>query len=416
MPDPEVRTPIYFKKDTYLARQQALLTAWKGNTEDKEALQGFYQHLFAKGAGKARVGKVMCLLRKTAELAPKSLRNMERKDMEYLVALINQSELWKENTKSDYRRALKQFYRWYENEDLRLIEGNSTEREAAKRLYKYLQTEVPSKPKRQSLDYSGILTDQDAQLLIAKGCQTSFERATIAVLHESGCRIGEFLGMRICDLQRKDRHGMMKVDGKTGERRIPLVQSLPYLEQWLQDHPYKDNPNALLWISTHVGRYYLQPLRYLGIKRLLERVADRAGLKKKHNAHWFRHSRATILAPQYSEAVLCKIMGWSIGSAQVRTYVHLGASQVENAFLKHHGIAPEERTKPDVQFCVCGTTNTASARYCFKCGNALNIATIVDDELKKTAAIDEALHLFADIMSNPELRKQFEEYKRNKEA
>ena len=243
------------------------------------------------------------------------------------------------------------------------------------------------------------------------------ERAIIAILHETGCRVSELLNIRLRDIERKEKHAMHRLDGKTGQRRVPIVQSLPWLQRWMEDHPFKENPNSLLWISTHNG-HHGSPLRYIGITRLLKRVSDGAGITKKHNAHWFRHSRATLLVTQrYNDQIQCKYMGWVEGSKQQRTYVHIGAEQVEDAVLKNYGLLDEAKTAPRMQFCSCGTTNDSVSRYCFKCGNALNVATMLEDEQKKKAAIDDDIMWFATtLMTNPAMKKQFDEYKKRKQG
>jgi len=409
--NPEERTPIYYRKN-YLESQYRLLENWTGSTANKEGIKGFVEYLASRGSGRVRMAKLLCLLRGLCNLAGKDLITLERRDIESLVAKINQHPTWTEHTKSDFRRAVKQFFKWYEEEDPRLNSGSLDDRERMRKLYKYISKEIRSKPRLQSIDYSNIITDDEARQLIQNGCKTTMERAMISLLHETGCRVGELLGIRLRDIDRKDHHAMIVVDGKTGQRRIPIIQSLPWLEQWIQDHPYRTNPDALLWISTHGGPYKGRPIRYYGVRRLLERVFAKAGIKKRHNPHWFRHSRSTIVAPKYSEAVLCKMLGWVPGSVQVRTYVHLGASQVEDSFLQLHGIKPDTDKTPPMHFCVCGTTNPGESRYCYKCGNPLAVATMLEDEERKKAAIDDDIMWFATtVMTNPELRKQFEELK-----
>ena len=36
------------------------------------------------------------------------------------------------------------------------------------------------------------------------------------------------------------------VNGKTGPRIIPLFNSIPYIKDWINDHPQPGNPNAFL--------------------------------------------------------------------------------------------------------------------------------------------------------------------------
>lgn len=429
----EIRTPIYHTQPS-VQRQLTVLADSNLEQRNKDNLHAFAQYLLAKGTGKSRLAKMLCLLRRLCSMVNKPLITLEKRDVEALVAAINQTETWKEHTKSDYRRAIKQFFRWYEDEDPRL-RSSAEVREQTKRLYTYVSRNIKCKVKQKTIDYGNIITDEDAQKLITKGCSTTMERAMVAFLHESGCRVGELLGLRLKDIERKDRHYMIALDGKTGPRRIPIIQSVPYIEQWIQDHPFKDNKNALLWVSTHSGRHYHKQIRYYGVVKILESCAEKAGycktsqkqyhskngtecqykirhdFTKQINPHWFRHSRATILAPKYSEAVLCQLMGWVPGSNQVRTYVHMGAGQVEDKFLQINGIKREEQVTTTHQFCVCGSINTGVASYCYRCGNALNTGVIVQEQ----AATTEALGQLSRIMGDPALLQRFQELLKNTE-
>lgn len=37
--------------------------------------------------------------------------------------------------------------------------------------------------------------------------------------------------------------------GKTGPRTVPLIGSIPYLKEWLEDHPNGNNNDAFIFIS-----------------------------------------------------------------------------------------------------------------------------------------------------------------------
>ncbi|MFH1400537.1 MAG: tyrosine-type recombinase/integrase [Nanoarchaeota archaeon] len=419
--NPEIRTSIYFKTEGVFERQNTILNGrtrtynrqeavWKGSERNKELIRAFQQHLFAKGSKQYRVGKLTQNLRLIVDFVQKDLDKLTKTDAEAFLSKVNQRKGWSPHTRHDYTRNFKQFLLWFEDEDPRFNKGDEGGRQEARKLYQYIKKIRGGHP-RTTLDYATIITDEDCRLLLNKGCRDDLERALIAVLHETGARAGELLGMRLRDIEHKNKHALIRVDGKTGERRIPILQSIPYLERWLTNHPAKDNPNALLWISTHNG-HRGEPLRHIGLLKLLKRAMKRSGINKKCNPHWFRHSRATIYAPKYGEQVLCKVMGWVGGSAMVRTYVHLGAQQVEDAFLKNNGLAEPEKPEQQVQFCVCGSVNEPGRRYCGKCGNALSVGIMLDDEQKKTEAIDEAFELLHNIMQNPDLRAKFEAFKK----
>lgn len=408
--NPEERTQIYYKKDEAFQTQQRKLAAWPGSAKNKQYIQAFQEHLFSIGTGQYRVAKLTCYMRWICDALQEDLDKATKTSIQSVVARINTNEKWGEHSKSDYRRTLKQFYRWYEDEDPRIFSKDEDARNEAARLYRYLQKDVRGKPREQTKDRD-IITEDDVQLLISKGCNRPLERALITFLHETGCRVGELLNMRIQDLEFKGRHAMVRLDGKTGERNVPIVQSLPFMVRWLEDHPHKDNPRALLWTSTH-NAHYGQVLRYTGVKKLLKTAFARAGIKKTCNPHWFRHSRATILSPEYSDVLRCKLMGWTLGSRQVRTYTKLAAVDVEEKYLQKHGLKDAEKQQERVRICGCGTTNERSARYCYRCGNPLSVAIMLEDEEKKNSAIEEAIQLYMKrILADPDELRKFQTFK-----
>jgi integrase len=37
--------------------------------------------------------------------------------------------------------------------------------------------------------------------------------------------------------------------GKTGPRTVPLIDSIPYLKEWMEEHPNSKNPDSFIFIS-----------------------------------------------------------------------------------------------------------------------------------------------------------------------
>ena len=58
------------------------------------------------------------------------------------------------------------------------------------------------------------------------------------------------------------------VNGKTGSRHIPLIQSIPYIKEWLSNHPSRNNPNSPLFVGLGKHSMGRRQLTLNGLYRL----------------------------------------------------------------------------------------------------------------------------------------------------
>src|SRR5919199_4040417 len=69
---------------------------------------------------------------------------------------------------------------------------------------------------------------------------------------DSAARPHELLKLRIKDVvfkltPDKKQYAEILVNGKTGSRHIPLIDSIPYIKDWITNHhPQAGNPNSIL--------------------------------------------------------------------------------------------------------------------------------------------------------------------------
>ncbi|UWG49307.1 XerD/XerC family integrase (plasmid) [Halalkaliarchaeum sp. AArc-CO] len=140
------------------------------------------------------------------------------------------------------------------------------------------------------------------------------------------------IDVRIGDIEDGEGLKYIIVDGKTGSRRLLLLESVSYLDEWLHVHP---DPvyTAYLWskIDLNQGSSNEQ-IGYQYIRRkIFQRACEQAEIEKPVNPHHFRHSRATYLANYLTEAQLCERFGWVRGSRVPGRYVHLSERDIDSA-------------------------------------------------------------------------------------
>lgn len=237
-----------------------------------------------------------------------------------------------------------------------------------------------------------ILSKADVEQM-AEAMSRKRDRAVIMFLYESGCRIGEMLNMRVRDVTFNEHGARVRLSGKTGDREIPIVFSVPFISQWISTHPNKEDQEAYLWVK-HTDTD--NPLNYDAVRFMLRSAARKGKVSKEVNPHAFRHSAATRDAKLLTESELCLKFGWRQGSRMPSTYVHLSGRDLD---AKVYGIATAEDEKTEVKTCpICHTRNTFDAKLCQRCGNSLSFDF---DKFQRNVG------RLLDILQKPEARKLF---------
>lgn len=170
------------------------------------------------------------------------------------------------------------------------------------------------------------LWTQDDDLLFLKYCPSKRDKCYHMIARDSSCRPSEILKLKIKDVAFKlvgnKQYAEILVNGKTGSRHIPLISSIPYLKDWLDEHPMNNIPNASLICG--VGRrkgaelsdsgtilmMYIRHREYF--EDLLEdpninpedKIEIRELLKKPWNPYIRRHSALTDKSKILKEHIL----------------------------------------------------------------------------------------------------------------
>ncbi len=210
--------------------------------------------------------------------------------------------------------------------------------------------------------------------------------------------------LQIKHIRLKEKYGEGEIphEAKTGSGPALLTFSFPYLRDWLNEHPFRNEPQARLICNLLTGapiradqiNEIMKQLRKR-IVRLLENneitdIQEKKRLEyllktKKWNPYCIRHSAITADSDYLPEYALKKKVRWSMNSKQGTRYIKKRMSnELKNKILEHEGISvePSKMHKSSVSTCPrCDFVNPLENRYCSKCSYPLSVEAY--DQLKQ---------------------------------
>ena len=338
---------------------------------NKDLILGYRDACLVKGVcGKVRLIRVLGVLLLFGRLLKKDFDQLTKPDIEHLVSgLLAKQPPYSAETLGTYKAILKNFMTWVLAPDM-----FPTTRDVPP-MVSWITTHVRKRDKKK-LERKDLLTPTDVDALLSV-CHNPRDKALIAVLWETGCRIAEIGNLQLQHVTRNKHGYTLDVSGKTGQRSPMVISSAPYLTQWLNNHPFKDVPESPLWVHYQYARTPTH-LKYDSIRYLLGRYFRRAGITKPFHPHIFRHSRATYVLANgiMNESQAKAYFGWTPDSDMLATYSHLIDQDANNAILRENNLTPAQQRARDltpVECRVCGELNQPKTEYCQRCGAVLDL-------------------------------------------
>ena len=223
------------------------------------------------------------------------------------------------------RDILRQFFTW--------LNDPNTERNYRSR--PKIMENIPKFKRKEISIYkpTDLWTGEDG-LLFLRYCPNKRDRCYHTLSRDASCRPHELLKLRARDVVFKTsgdyQYAEITVNGKTGTRTIPLFSCIPYLKDWLDEHPQRGNPNAMLFPSMSDKSFGRKLTRSEAINQVYrkyklnyfpgllknstvapeDKIKIKDLLKKPWNPYIRRHSALTEKARILKEPILKMHAGW----------------------------------------------------------------------------------------------------------
>jgi integrase/recombinase XerD len=270
-------------------------------------------------------------------------------------------------------------------------------------------------------------------------------QAIITLLWDLDARPHEITALRIKDIVLNEQYGEGTIPSntKTGGGPILLTSSFTYVRDWINKHPFKNEPDARLICNLHTGApvmpdtvwQVLKQLR-LRIKRFIiskkengsfafantdEQQKQRHKLEllqnllreKKWNPYCFRHSAITDDSDHLPEYALKKKVRWVMDSQQGRRYIkNRMGDELKHRILERAGIKIENKQPHMVSRTCgrCGYVNKLENKYCEGKGCNYPLTQLALDEIKATEEAKFQALRNEMAQSKQEIKDRFEVY------
>jgi integrase len=265
---------------------------------------------------------------------------------------------------------------------------------------------LPSLRRKETSIYEpSDMWDAEDNRIFLRYCPSARDSCYHAIEADAGMRPHELLNLKIKDVEFKEdggsKYARILVNGKTGQRSLVLIDSIPYVIQWISNHPQGNNREAILLPNMQTGKAIRVNAMFKAYKNHKEyftsllsqnipeddkkKIGDL--LKKRWNPYVHRHSSITEkLGILKSEAKLRMFAGWTPRSNMHYKYVHLRGNEAGDDLLRAKGIIKDDKEYINIlspKICPnpnCKEPNKPDAQFCYKCNFIMSFEAYQKDK------------------------------------
>jgi integrase/recombinase XerD len=299
-------------------------------------------------------------------------------------------------TWNDYLQRIKYFMRWYHNPGIASVTDWQTpaftqiKKKKTNRLSPYVESE---------------LWERQDLLTVVKYETQKRNKAALTLLWDLDARNHEVTLLKVKHIRLDQRYGQAEIpyESKTGSGPGLLMCSFPYVRDWLNEHPFRNEPDAMVICNLTTGGPITADTLATIMKQLRKRIIglidsgsisdphemenlQRLIKTKKWNPYCLRHSAISADSDYLPEFAVRKKARWVMNSRQPSRYINARmGNDLKQKILMENGIITEvdAATKPTpiIADCSrCRLVNPLENKYCSSCGYPLSVAAY--EELK----------------------------------
>jgi site-specific recombinase XerD len=282
-----------------------------------DLLEEFKKSLISKGRTKNTLDVIKSTLENAQEEIKKPIENLTIEDLKKYFEGLQQKKQKNSSINLCQQRFI-QFYQFCLDE---------TDNEKYSLLIRKIKRVQISRGKN-VINPNDLLLPEDIKKLI-NVANIERDRCIVAVLFESGIRIGELLALttdmvQMDEVKQEVTLHIPNVEGcKTGSRSVVCLEIYGYVQDWLKCNPSK--------------RFF--DLSQMGVTLILKKIATLANISKPINPHHFRHSAITHAAGLNMSETQLSYRFWGIPhSGMLSVYIHLNEQLKSSGYRDAKGM------------------------------------------------------------------------------
>ncbi|MBS3124840.1 tyrosine-type recombinase/integrase [Candidatus Woesearchaeota archaeon] len=326
----------------------------------------------------------------------KDLKELAREDIDQIVARVNTSQ--SSESASDFKTHLKIIWKLILPET---DEKNRPDESITPYVVRHLKSYIDKSRQKRRIDK---LSWEEFERIVTFFSDKPCIQAYLMLALESLGRPQELLWRKIKDVELYDNYAKIYLSshGKEGIGILQCIDSYAYLTSWLNEHPFRKNPDAFLFVNSKGDQY-----SNFAINKHMRIACEKLQINKPITCYSLKRNGVTLRRLRGDTDVeIQRAARWS-STKQLKTY---DLSDQDDAFklelVKRGLIEPEhgfEHLKPKTRPCVhCGALNKFTDVTCNHCNRPLDRKRIL--ELQR----EDELRALKDFMTIPQVKELFE--------